>query len=453
MNPKVRFHPGDPVVGIVAEYNPFHLGHAHHLERARALSHTRYAIVTLSSCFVQRGEPALLDKEVRTRMALAAGVDVVLELPAAFSCANAGVFANAAVDILAATGVVTHLSFGAEDAARQCEIGTRAAAILNDEPIAFKERLRAFLADGNSYAQARSDAIEELVSGGGAHLANPNNTLAVAYTQRVLACRYDLTLVPVQRLGAGYRDESTETAAGGAEKFASATAIRKKLAQGDFDFALRQTPEKNGPLLLEAVRSGRAVLDDAPLWRALRALLLRESPQSLAKIAQIREGFEHRMIRSAWECDTFAEAVNHCTSRRYPQSRVRRAFIHALTGLCDADFQAVQRLGPPYIRVLGASEAGLELLKAMRKTARLPLVSRQTTPKGQNGYAQTILDYEKKSGAIWETLVPSSDVGRDGRFRTITPKTRESGESARACGETPPEVPSPEWPRRTKTLP
>ena len=160
-----------PVVGIVAEYNPFHLGHLRHLELSRKLSGAQAAVVVLSSDFVQRGEPALLDKWTRAQTALACGADLVLELPAVFSCHNAGVFANAAVDILGSAGIITHLSFGVESPDWDMH---KVIDILIEEPQPFKQFLKEYLEKGFSFVEARALALEKLAPGSSSICATPS---------------------------------------------------------------------------------------------------------------------------------------------------------------------------------------------------------------------------------------------------------------------------------------
>ena len=185
-----------PVVGIVAEYNPFHKGHLLHIRRARELCGAQAAVAVLSSAFVQRGEPALADKWTRAKAALACGADLVLELPVLFSAHNAGVFANGAVDILAAARAVTHLSFGAENP--DCLTDSIIDMIL-EEPEAFKLSLKKHLAEGFSFVEARARAADEIIPGSARVLAGSNNTLALAYMARIKKKSYALAPLPVLR--------------------------------------------------------------------------------------------------------------------------------------------------------------------------------------------------------------------------------------------------------------
>ncbi|HOU33493.1 MAG TPA: nucleotidyltransferase family protein, partial [Synergistaceae bacterium] len=228
----------EAVVGIIAEYNPLHNGHFHHLARAREESGARGVVVVLSSYFVQRGEPAMVDKWARTAMALACGADVVLELPTVFSCHNAGVFANAAVDLLAALGGVTHVAFGMEEPQGDLET---LGAILMEEPEAFKSALQRFLQEGFSFVESRSRALETLVPGSASLLRGSNNTLALAYCCRIRSRGYALRPVRIQRVGSGYHHRDLVP-------FASATAVREGLRRGNWESLALTVPPASAAL-------------------------------------------------------------------------------------------------------------------------------------------------------------------------------------------------------------
>lgn len=399
-----------PVAGIVAEYNPLHKGHLYHIKKARELCSAEAVAVVLSSDFVQRGEPALLDKWTRAEAALRCGVDLVIELPVIFSSHNAGVFANAAVDILAATGVVTHLSFGAENP--DCLVDS-IVDILLKEPEPFKPLLKKHLACGLSYVEARARAAEEMLPGSAALLAGSNNTLALSYIKRIKEKSYGMRAVPLKRLGAAYN--STEL-----EEFASATAIRAALRAGEQEAALSHIPPPAKDILADALKDGRACVGhDNTFWRLLRALLLRTGPEELAKYAEISEGLEYRMREAAREANSFAEWCGACTSKRYPAGRIRRSAIHMLLGLGHWTNRAAQRLGPPYIRVLGMNETGRRLLHKMREGAALPVVTTYGKAARLSRYAAETARYEALACELWEELIPNGRFGEEHKRQII----------------------------------
>ncbi|MDR1965373.1 MAG: nucleotidyltransferase family protein, partial [Synergistaceae bacterium] len=191
--------------GIIAEYNPLHKGHQYHIRKSLEFGRADAIIALISSNFTQRGEPSVADKRARAEMALACGADLVLELPCAFSCRNAGIFADAAVDTLAATGVADAISFGAESPEKLALL-ERMADALNDEGRDFRRLLKRFLDMGCSFVQSRSMALDERIPGSGELLRHPNNSLALAYIKRIREKGYPIETIAVERIGARFHD-------------------------------------------------------------------------------------------------------------------------------------------------------------------------------------------------------------------------------------------------------
>lgn len=398
-----------PVVGIVAEYNPFHKGHLLHLRKARGLCGAQAAVAVLSSDFVQRGEPALADKWTRAEAALACGADLVLELPVLFSAHNAGVFANGAVDILAATRAVTHLSFGAENP--DCLSDSIIDMIL-EEPAAFKLSLKKHLADGLSFVEARARAAEEVMPGSARLLAGSNNTLALAYMARVKKKNYAIAPLPVQRLGAAYNSEKLE-------EISSAAAIRRALRDGRTDEAFAAMPDTSARIFGRALSEGRLCLDDGIWWRLLRALMLRTPPEELRGFAEISEGIEYKLREEALHAQSLEAWLDGCTSKRYPAGRLRRAAVHAALGLGHWFNRAAQRLGPPYIRPLAMNGTGRALLREMKKNAELPIVTTYGQVSRLSPYAAECARFELLACELWEELIPGGRFGEEHKRRVI----------------------------------
>ncbi|HPK42631.1 MAG TPA: nucleotidyltransferase family protein [Synergistales bacterium] len=386
------------IVGIIAEYNPIHNGHLYHIDRSLETSGADAVVVVLSSNFVQRGEPAFLDKWSRAEMALHSGADLVIELPTAFSCHNAGVFGSAAVDLMAMTGIVTHLSFGMEDP--DAPLGA-IARILVEEPSPFRKILRERLDSGFSYAEARTAAMEQMLPGAGRILSSPNNILAQEYVLRIVERGYPLETTPVKRTGTGYHS-------GPSGSFAGAGWIRDAVrAEGISDPVAKVMPPHALSSLREEISRGRCVLSLDLFWRILRAVLLREGPSGISKYAEMREGIENLLWANAVKARSFEEFTSLCTSRRYPGSRIRRSACHSLIGYEHQANRKAQRLGPPYIRILGWDAKGQEILRRMKTSSKLPVLFR---PKGRPGtYQRMIADLEYRATALWESLVPNPE--------------------------------------------
>lgn len=401
-----------PVVGIVAEYNPLHSGHAKHIAKAKALCGARASVAVLSSCFVQRGEPALLDKWTRAKAAIACGCDLVFELPAIFSAHNAGVFSKAAVDILAASGVVTHISFGAENP--DCLTDSIVDILLN-EPESFKLSLKKYLKNGFSFVEARARAAEEILPGSASLLAGSNNTLALCYLMRIKEKNYRLLALPVKREGAHYN--STELSPG-----ASSAAVRAALARGDKKAALDALPRASADILEAALECGRARVSSSLYWRLLRAALIRARPEELAQYAEMSEGMENLMISAAKEASSFEEWTDACVSKRYPAGRIRRAAAHVLLASGHWSNRAAQRMGPPYIRPLAVNAAGRKLLAQMRKTSSLPVVTTYGQAASLSRYAAEVARTELLACELWEETVPNGSFGCEHKRKIMIEK-------------------------------
>ncbi len=392
-----------PITGIVAEYNPFHLGHKYHMEQARTIAGSEGIIVVLSSNFVQRGEPALISKWERARAALECGADLVLELPLVFSAHNAGVFANAAVDILAKTGIVTHISFGLESPDWQMD---KILNILIEEPEPFKFYLKNELDKGYSYVESRARALDVMIPGTAEKLKGSNNSLALSYMLRIKKQNWKIASVPVKRLGSGYHEnELTE--------FSSATAVRKALSEGRISDALSRLPDFSAKIIKEAIKNGRACTDEGRLWNVLRSRLISTDPEQISGYAEISEGIEYLLRQKALKSSSFLEWGKACTSRRYPLGRIQRHAIHILIGLDHWENRAFQRLGPPYIRVLGMNDKGRKMLRRMRKTASLPVITRCGAASSISNTASKVMKYELIGSEIWEQLVTDGEFGRE----------------------------------------
>jgi predicted nucleotidyltransferase len=401
--------------GIVAEFNPLHRGHVHCIEEALRLSGAEGVVVALSSSFVQRGTPALLDLRTRAQTALRAGANLVIGIPTPFSCANAGVFAGGSVDLLAATGLVTDLVFGEETPGPEAEAIPR---ILVQEPASFKQALRERLKEGFSFVEARSDALETLLPGARAFLRRPNNSLSVAYRCRILERNLPIRPISVRRIGLGYHDSlSPSPTPEETRPVASATAIRALLDSGDRGEALALLPEASRPLVEEALREGRALVGGLAYGRLVRSLLLRSTLEELEGGAEMKEGLHRRIHEMARRTDTLEELVEACVSRRYPRGRILRHLAHWTLGIDFWTHRACQRLGPPYIRVLGADGRGRQALRDSRGTRTLPLFSRVGTLP--SAYARRVAEIDFRASAIWETLVPGGSLRRARYFEPL----------------------------------
>ena len=343
------------MLGIIAEYDPFHNGHAWQLARARALGGGQPVAVALSCGLTQRGAVPLLPERVRVQAALACGADLVFALPAPYACAGAEAFARAGVSLLAAAGC-SGLVFGAEtpDAGRLLQ----AARVLagND----YRTALKAALAAGaRSFAAARQAAVEAAAPGTGLAelLDKPNNNLAIEYCKAILQLGVAMTPIPLPRRGANHGETLN-----GSTRFASASALRALWAEGGAPAIRPFVPEAVYPLYAEADAAGVST-DFAAAGRCELALLRAQcgpfAEKPFAHTRGVSEGLDHALRRAVQGSATQEELLDTLTTVRYPRARMRRLAMDAALGHTDA----LPPL-PPYLQLLGGRRALLPALKA-----------------------------------------------------------------------------------------
>lgn len=371
------------LAGIIAEYDPFHNGHAWQLQQAKALGAQRVA-VAMSCGLTQRGALPLLPESVRVQAALTCGADLVFALPAPYACSGAECFARAGVQLLAAAGCDA-LVFGAEtpDATLLME----AARVLSGAE--YRTALKARLAAGaRSFAAARQAAVEAVCPGTGlaALLDKPNNNLAVEYCKAILELGASLVPIPLPRQGAGHGQALTET--GG--QFASASALRTLWQSGGADAAAPYVPAEVLPLYREAFAAGQYT--DLAAAQRCQLALLRSRCAGTAPFAQVRgisEGLEHRLEAAVRSSTTHAELLDSLTTVRYPRARMRRLAMDAALGYSADAFPAL----PPYLHLLGAQKDALPLLKA----AALPVSHSLARLAEQNVPCRAVVDAQLRA--------------------------------------------------------
>ena len=355
--------------GIVAEYNPFHNGHAHHLSEARQLGLP--VIAVMSGSIMQRGEFAFMDKWRRALLATECGVDLVLELPAAFSLRSAQFFASGAVQLLQATGCVKYLACGAENPAQNFK--QMAAAAETDK---FKQVLKEQLKQSAPYAAA-ADAAFRIAAGAAYALRSPNDILALEYSKALL--HTDIEPVFIKRVAAGYNDEAITGS------IASATAIRTAYAAGSLDAVKKAVPAPTW----QAISSTSCGVDNRLLWQLISYRLRMLSPDEIAACTQCSEGLEN-VLNQACRCENLNDAVKICSGKRYTAGRIRRLLLQLLLGRTRA---YLEQAAPAYVRVLAFNDTGRALLKQMKTTCTLPVITKlgAQPQQGQNAaFAQQI---------------------------------------------------------------
>lgn len=350
------------MVGIVAEYNPLHRGHAYHLAQARRASGAQWVVVVMSGCFTQRGEAALVSPADRARMALLSGADAVILLPALWAVRDAEHFALGGVSLLDRLGADA-ISFGAETADL-----TRltACARLMEDSDALSDSLRTHLAAGLPYPDALARAAGLIEPGLRELLASPNNTLAVCYLRAMARLSSRMTAVPVAR-EAAYHATALE-----ADGLPSATALRGAVLRGDWAGAKGAMPESAFRILSQAASEGR-VMRNGALDQALLYRLRTCSSEELRSLPDLSEGIEDRLAACAGRAASREELLTLAKTRRYPYARLSRLCAHALLGVTQADF--TRESLPPAAWLLGFRRSAGPLLGRLAQSG-VPLLAK-----------------------------------------------------------------------------
>lgn len=402
--------------GIVAEYNPFHTGHRHQIDRTRAALGEETAVAAvMSGNFVQQADCAVADKWTRARLALMGGVDLVLELPTVWAVSSAESFARGAVELLAATGVVDALSFGSEcgdvDALRQ-------VAQCLDSP-SYPGALRRFLDVGRTFAACRQAAVGALLGEERSELlAKPNNNLGVEYIRALNALGSGIRPMTVQRTGQGHHEkipvlrgmEEQEAAAGRSfweqNPVLSATSIRSHLMEGEWKLMEPYLPQGGAEVLREGMiaREGVRRLEGA-LMAKLRTMTAADwaaLPDSGAA-----EGLPDRLERSGRECTGVDSFFDLAKTRRYPHARLRRLALWAVLGLTEAD----RPERPPYLRVLGFNCRGRALLREMKDRAALPILLKPAAARALPAPGRRLFELEARCTDLYGLCLPEIPAG------------------------------------------
>ncbi len=400
--------------GIVVEYNPFHNGHLHHVAEAKKQSGAAIAVAVMSGQFLQRGEPAFVDKWTRTEMALQGGADVVVELPYAFATAQAADFAKGAVGLLDALQCDS-FCFGSEQG--DIRPFLRSTELLASARGTYEAAIHESIKTGISYPKALNNAYLELTGGSEefADLTKPNNILGFHYIEAALTLSPSMKPYTIQRIGAGYHDLLDEQVA-----IASATGIRDAFFKGEpVDRLSSYMPGSTVELLRRFSEEHNGFVGWERFYPLLRFTILREGPERLARFVEIREGIENLIYDAAKKAGSFEQFISLIKSKRFTRTRIQRMLTHIFTGFTRAEAEAIQ--SPEYIRLLGMNESGREYLNAHKKAIPLPIISRAADLTGTMG------QLDIRASALYLQGIGAASLKKE----YITPPIYLTGKSAK----------------------
>ena len=406
------------IVGLITEYNPFHAGHLYHMQQARKLTGADYCVVLMSGSFVQRGEPAIFDKYLRTKTALLAGADLVLEIPAAFSTASAHEFAAYGVALLSAIGVDA-VVFGSE--CGQIEILKQAAYALNHESAEFQERLRKGLKAGLTYPQARAKALGETQAGGtrvenvedfhantdvsnsqiwSSILNSPNNILGIEYLRAAEDLHSPMEFYTISREGSGYHEDTLADA-----NFPSASAIRGIIRNSlSKDKDLLDILASHLPAVTHPAYTGAVPVFVDDFSELLNAAVLQM--QATFSIADLSPELATRLAKPPYFPLSFEERIQALKTRQLTYTRVSRALLHLILGMREEDISRWKDEGYAlYARILGFRRQSSPLLSCLHKKSSIPLITKMAdAAQNLSPSALALLEQEVYASHLYQTV-------------------------------------------------
>ena len=349
------------ILGIIAEYNPFHNGHLYHIAKSKQETGAQYVVAIISGNFVQRGDTSIVNKWAKARMALLNGADLVIELPTVYSISSAENFAEGAIKILNSLGIVDTLSFGME--AKDIATLNNIANVLFNEPKEYVTILSHELKKGNSFPKARENALMMYLNDIKRYanvMAGSNNILAIEYLKALKRTKSMINPIGIKREKVLYNDKYI------VDEFASATAIRKMLITKQLGDISKVMPRNSYLLLGEELKKGHYVIDISRFEKEIIYNLRKMSLEDISKLPDVSEGLENSIKNAADSCNTIEELINIVKTKRFTQTRIQRILLYSLLGITKKQMEMSRKV-TPYVRVLGFNNKGKELISEMMR--------------------------------------------------------------------------------------
>lgn len=380
--------------GIIAEYNPFHAGHRYQISYLKETLHADYIVAAMSGNYVQRGTPAILPKHTRTKMALEAGADLVLELPAAISTASAEAFAMGGVSLLDGIGVTDILCFGSEEG--KLPVFTEISRILADEPTMFRKKMRAELKEGRSFPAARQNALLQYLRESDIiipdtdlehFLSCPNNILGLEYCKALIRTGSVIKPVTLKRKGAGYHEKEI-----GGISYPSASGIRNAVRRGNL-------PQDSHEALITSVSKGAFILED-DFDLLLHYCLLSETAESLCRYADVSGDLARRIVNCRNQYSGFLSFAQRLKTKELTLTRIQRALLHIVLKIRETPEHT------PYARILGFQRSASPLLRKIKEQSLIPLITRPADAQSKlTGEALALFEENTYASNIYEGIL------------------------------------------------
>lgn len=350
--------------GLVVEYNPFHNGHLYHVNEARKVSNAQIIVAVMSGSFLQRGEPAIIDKFHRTKAALQAGVDIVIELPYPYAVQSSELFAKGAILSLQQLGV-TSICFGSESGNITDFIN--GINQLQQNKTLFDQTIKSYVAKGYSYPKATSYAYEAI---GMEHvnLIKPNNILGYNYVKTIVENNFQIKPLTIRRIHNDYHEQHIGS------EIASATSIRKEILENDITEKIITTVPNTSLQQLQQYKKSASIWHHWEYYFPfLQYKVMTMTTNDLASIHLVDEGLEYRIKKTAKRATSFYDWLDRMQTNRYTRARLQRTFTHILTNTTKEEINVFFKNDIPYIRLLGMNRNGQSYLNQHKKQINTPI--------------------------------------------------------------------------------
>ena len=338
-------------IGIIAEYNPFHRGHRYQITEIRRRFGDQSIVAAMSGSFTQRGEPAILDKWIRARLAILGGVDLIFELPTNFVIRSAQDFARGGVELFSKLGSISNLAFGAEID----DLATLEKIARDIDSKSGQDRIRRGIESGLSYAAAVDSAFEDQI------FHQPNNLLAIEYLRSLKKTSIKPILIP--RIDAYYNEANLRNG------ISSAKSIRLELQKKSPDWnKIESAGDQN--LVLE-LKNSRSFPNLENLFRILLEKLWTMDQNQLRKIRGVNEGIENRILQTSRQSTSYYDLIERIRSKRYTRTRIARILLNIMLGIDQDRFDSIQ-----YARVLAFNQRGRKILRDLKNFSSIPVITK-----------------------------------------------------------------------------
>ena len=385
------------VLGIIAEYNPFHNGHRYHIEEAKKITNADYVIVVMSGNFTQTGNIAIYDKFTRAKLATEYGVDLVIELPTIYANSSAESFAYGAVSILENLGIVDYICFGSET--DNIETLSKISKIINSNNVQINSKIKEILKTGVSYPVARENALKEFLTAEEIDILDKsNNILGIEYLRSLDKLNSNITPICIKRESSDFNEIMLNE---NSDRYTSATSIRNMIYQNKIDLVEKYVPA----LTYTTIVNTNASFNDK-LYRILKYKILTTSLEELRNISEVTEGLENKIKSEITHSLSYDDYINNLKSKRYTMTKIKRMLNNILLDITKDDLKYIKENNITYAHILSLGYKGKDLLSKISNNSNIKLITKinENTLNELDENIRKYLDLDILASNIYYTL-------------------------------------------------